>query len=207
VFTQDGQRVELGEYPMMSVQDSLDALDSAQKAFGKGMGVWPQMSVKERIQCVEKYVAGMKAHRDEIVNILMWEICKSKADATKEVDRTIDYINDTIKELKNLENQSTHFFHEGGVLAQIRRVPMGVVLCLGPFNYPFNETYTTLFPAILMGNCVILKTPRTGCMCHIPTLDLFKECFPPGVVNVIHGSGRETLPPLMEKVSCLLIFF
>lgn len=49
-----------------------------------------------------------------------------------------------------------------------------------------------------MGNVVILKTPRTGGLCHYPTLELFKECFPAGVVNVIHGSGRETLPAMMK---------
>ena len=193
-------------------------------AFNKGLGVWPQMSVKERIQCVEKFTTGLKARREEIANILMWEICKNKADAFKEVDRTIDYISDTIKELKKEENANAHFFHDGGVLAQTRRVPLGVALCLGPFNYPLNECMQTLFPALLMGNCCVLKvrmrkmlhcmityapdtrcqTPRTGCMCHMPTLELYQSCFPPGVVNVIHGSGRNTLPPLMEQVGIYL---
>lgn len=49
--------------------------------------------------------------------------------------------------------------HRLGFVAQIRRAPYGVVLCIGPFNYPFNETYTTLIPAIVMGNCVIMKLP------------------------------------------------
>lgn len=46
-----------------------------------------------------------------------------------------------------------------GIVAQIRRAPYGVVVCVGPFNYPFNETYTTLIPAIIMGNCVVMKLP------------------------------------------------
>lgn len=49
-----------------------------------------------------------------------------------------------------------------GVVAQIRRAPLGVVLCSGPFNYPFNETYTTLIPAMIMGNTVVMKLP----VCH-----------------------------------------
>ena len=82
-----------------------------------------------------------------------------------------------------------------------------MALVLGPFNYPFNETYTNLIPALLMGNTCILKTPRTGCLCHVPTLELFQQCFPPGVVNVIHGSGRETLPVLMEDGSLDIFAF
>lgn len=47
------------------------------------------MSCKQRIEAVEKYLAGLRAKRDEIVNLLMWEICKTQADSAKEVDRTI----------------------------------------------------------------------------------------------------------------------
>jgi glyceraldehyde-3-phosphate dehydrogenase (NADP+) len=35
-----------------------------------------------------------------------------------------------------------------------------VMLNLGPFNYPFNETYTTLIPAIVMGNTAVMKIPN-----------------------------------------------
>jgi acyl-CoA reductase-like NAD-dependent aldehyde dehydrogenase len=38
------------------------------------------------------------------------------------------------------------------VIAQIRRAPLGVILCLGPFNYPLNETYTLVIPGLIMGN-------------------------------------------------------
>jgi glyceraldehyde-3-phosphate dehydrogenase (NADP+) len=49
-----------------------------------------------------------------------------------------------------------------------------------------------------MGNPVILKLPRTGVLCHMPTMALFQKCFPPGVVNVVAGAGRTTLPPIMK---------
>lgn len=62
---------------------------AAVKAYDSGRGVWPRMTPKQRIDHVEKYLAGLRAKRDEIVNLLMWEICKNAADAAKEVDRTI----------------------------------------------------------------------------------------------------------------------
>jgi len=130
--------------------------------------------------------------------MLMWEICKPLPDAQKEVDRTLKYIADTIKEAKQLENRESTFISDSGVFAQIRRAPLGVTLCLGPFNYPFNETYTTLIPAIIMGNSVVMKLPKVGVLCHSPTFELFRDCFPPGVVNTISGSGRETMPPIMK---------
>ena len=50
-----------------------------------------------------------------------------------------------------------------------------------------------------MGNTVVMKLPRVGVACHFPTLELFRDCFPAGVVNIISGSGRETMPPIMRS--------
>ena len=44
---------------------------------------------------------------------------------------------------------------------------MGVALCMGPYNYPLNETFSTLFPALLMGNTVVFKPPSSAC-CWCP---------------------------------------
>eukprot|EP01112_Ceratiomyxa_fruticulosa_P014330 TRINITY_DN409_c0_g1_i1.p1 TRINITY_DN409_c0_g1~~TRINITY_DN409_c0_g1_i1.p1 ORF type:complete len:537 (+),score=108.95 TRINITY_DN409_c0_g1_i1:92-1702(+) len=190
--------IVLGVYPMMKGNDVLESLESAVHAYNFGRGEWPSSTLKYRIHCMEKFLDGLKKKRDEVVNLLQWEICKTLPDSQKEVDRTIAYIIDTIKEAKALHNRESTFTNDGGVFAHTRRAPLGVVLCLGPFNYPFNETYTTLIPSIIMGNTVVMKLPRTGVLCHFPTLELFRDCFPKGVVNVISGSGRETLPPIMS---------
>lgn len=200
IFRADtGAPVQLGVSPMMKEKDALRALDAARKAYNNGRGQWPTSSPGVRIAAMEKFTAGLQARRNDIAALLMWEICKVQADAEKEVDRTIVYIKDTIKELKSLENRESTFTSDQGIFAQVRRAPLGVVLCLGPFNYPFNETYATLIPALLMGNTCVMKLPRVGVLCHAPTLELFRDCFPPGVVNVIAGSGRETMPPLMKS--------
>ena len=106
------------------------------------------MSVAERIECLEHFTLSMREVREATVRLLMWEIGKSYRDSVKEFDRTVDYINDTIDALKELDRASSRFVIEQGVAAQIRRAPLGVVLCMGPFNYPLNETFTTLIPAL-----------------------------------------------------------
>eukprot|EP01102_Stenamoeba_stenopodia_P006803 TRINITY_DN1899_c0_g1_i1.p1 TRINITY_DN1899_c0_g1~~TRINITY_DN1899_c0_g1_i1.p1 ORF type:complete len:540 (+),score=91.52 TRINITY_DN1899_c0_g1_i1:165-1784(+) len=198
IYDKEGKQIQLGTYAFLDEQVASEAVNAAANAYGKGRGVWPTTTMKERIKHIQRFADGLKSVRDRIVDILMWEICKNKGDAQKEVDRTIKYILDTIAEVKQLENHQNAFISDSGIVAQVKRVPLGVVLCAGPFNYPLNETYTTMIPALLMGNTVILKTPRTGCLCHVPTLELFKEIFPPGVVNVIHGSGRDLMPPIMK---------
>jgi len=59
-------------------------------------------------------------------------------------------------------------------------LPTGIMLCLGPFNYPFNETYATLIPALLAGNIVIMKIPNLGGLAHMLTMEVYRDCFPRG---------------------------
>ena len=93
---------------------------------------------------------GLFAHATLVVKLIMWEIGKSAADSVKEFDRTVEYIYATIDALKDVDRDSSRFVIEQGIVAQIRRSPLGVVLCMGPFNYPLNETFTTLIPALIM---------------------------------------------------------
>jgi len=83
-------------------------------------------------------------------------------------------------------------------VAQVRRSPLGVFLSLGPFNYPLNETFTTLIPAIIMGNTGVVKLPRFGCLSIFPLFNAFATCFPPGVVNIFNGRGTDTADPIMR---------
>lgn len=188
----------LGHYPLMTRDAARAALEAARQAYDHGGGAWPAMSVADRIRHVQAFIPRMEAVRDEVVRLLMWEIGKTLPDARKEFDRTVEYIRDTIGALKDLDRTSSRFAVEQGFLAQIRRSPLGVVLCMGPFNYPLNETFTTLIPALIMGNTVIFKPPKHGVLLHGPLLTAFAESFPPGVVNTVYGEGRVVVGPLME---------
>ncbi len=189
----------IGSYPLMEEAESIMALDAATAAFNNGNGAWPAMTVEQRIECVKKFVGMMKEQRPAVVRLLMWEIGKSLADSEKEFDRTVDYINDTIEALKNLDRDASRFTISQGIIAQIRRAPLGVVLCMGPYNYPLNETFTTLIPALIMGNTIIFKPPKLGVLLHYPLLKAFQEAFPKGVVNTVYGDGQKVITPLMAS--------
>ncbi|MDZ5111276.1 NADP-dependent glyceraldehyde-3-phosphate dehydrogenase [Pseudomonas putida] len=196
----DGDRqVILGSAPLLDAEAALGALEAAVRAYDNGQGPWPTMRVAERIEHVEAFLARMREQRDAVVKLLMWEIGKNLKDAEKEFDRTCDYIVDTIEALKNLDRSSSRFELEQGTLGQIRRVPLGVTLCMGPYNYPLNETFTTLIPALIMGNTVVFKPAKFGVLLIHPLLLAFRDSFPAGVINVIYGSGRETVSALMAS--------
>ena len=189
----------IGYTPLLTTKESLQALDAAVRAYDLGHGLWPTMSVTQRIEHVEKFLHAMRKKRDEVVKLLMWEIGKTLKDSEKEFDRTADYIVDTIKALKDLDRNSAKLIEDQGFMAQIRRVPLGVALCMGPYNYPLNETFTTLFPALIMGNTVVFKPAKYGVLLIRPLLEAFRDSFPPGVINIIYGRGRETVGALMES--------
>lgn len=188
----------LGTVPDMDEASALAALAAADKAYNKGQGKWPTMKVADRIACMERFVDLMKLEREKVVKLLMWEIGKNLADSEKEFDRTVDYIVDTIDAYKDLDRGSAKFLKDGGVHAHVRRGPLGIVLCLGPYNYPLNETFALLIPAIMMGNTAIFKPAKHGVLLIAPLLEAFQQSFPSGVVNVVFGRGRTIATPIMK---------
>jgi len=198
--TRDGrtERRLLGRAASLTKEAALDALAAAVRAYDNGRGLWPTMTVAARFAAVQAFTAAMQKTRETVVRLLMWEIGKTRPDAEKEFDRTVQYVLDTVEALKEIDRAAGRFSKNGGILAQIRRAPLGVVLCMGPFNYPLNETFTTLLPALIMGNTVVAKLPRYGMLCQAPLLDAFAKAFPRGVVNILNGDGRVVAGPLVE---------
>ncbi|MCB2187046.1 MAG: NADP-dependent glyceraldehyde-3-phosphate dehydrogenase [Deltaproteobacteria bacterium] len=197
----DGQLAprELGQFPLMGEPEALTALEAAQQAYRHGRGDWPTMPVEQRLEHFAAFGRRLVERRDQVVNLIMWEIAKSLSAAQKEFDRTVAYIRDTVEALKALDRTSSRFVIEEGIFGMIRRAPLGVVLCMGPFNYPLNETFTTLIPALIMGNTVVFKPPKAGIMLYQPLLEAFRDSFPPGVVNTLLGRGSTVTGPLMTS--------
>jgi glyceraldehyde-3-phosphate dehydrogenase (NADP+) len=192
-------RKAIGSCPVLTEREAMEALDAAERAYGNGRGLWPSMPVNGRIAHIEEFLRRMQEKKKDIIHLLMWEIGKSYGESEKEFARTIGYARNTIGALKDLDRASSKFVAEQGIIGQIRRAPLGVVLCMGPFNYPLNETFTTLIPALLMGNTVILKPPKLGVLLHRSLLDAFRLSFPPGVINTVYGDGREVITPLLSS--------
>lgn len=197
----------LGTIPDMGESEAMEALNAAIGAYNQGQGTWPTMQVKDRLECMEVFVEKMKAKREEIVKLLMWEIGKSLPDSEKEFDRTVEYIYDTIEDCKQLDRDAAKFHKQDGVYAHIKRGPLGIVLCLAPYNYPLNETFALLIPAIIMGNTTIFKPAKHGVLLIAPLLEAFQSSFPKGVVNVLFGRGRAVAGPIMQtgKVDVLAL--
>ena len=190
--------------PQMTSDHALRALRSAVAAWDGGSGAWPQTSASGRIDAVRIFLSELATRREEIVVSLMYEIGKNRPDAESEFDRTVQFAERAARHV-----ETSGDFGGGGWDASssdggrtrlfLSRAAVGVVLCAGPYNYPLNETYAALIPALLMGNVIVLKLPAVGGLAHILAIDAFSKALPPGTINYVSGSGRVTMPPLMES--------
>ena len=95
-----GERAVIGKLARMVETEALAALDAAVTAWDSGQGAWPRMPLGERIRAVEAVMASLSERRSEIIDVLMWEIAKTGADAAKEFDRTVDFVRAVIDELR-----------------------------------------------------------------------------------------------------------
>ena len=192
-------RKAIGKYPLMTGKESLEALDAALGAYDHGGGLWPAQPAGARIESMEKLVSGLTAYRGPITRLLMWEIGKTDRDAEHEVDRTIRYAGDVLDAFRKAGREPFTIVEEQGIVGRIGRAPLGVVLCMGPFNYPLFETFTALVPALLAGNTVVFKLPRYGALTYYPLLEVLRDSFPPGVINMVSGEGRKIIPPVLAS--------
>ena len=189
----------IGSRPEMTGREALQALDAARRAFSPGNGKWSSLPLSFRIRCVERFLKRLESRKENIVRTLMWEIAKPYSELEDEFERSIGYIKQVINVAFEKERDSHLLKREKGILGIIHDEPFGVALCLGPYNYPLFETFSLVFPALLAGNTVIVKPPRFGVLFFDFMLEDFRDCFPPGVVNIVSGDGKTIVEPLMKS--------
>jgi glyceraldehyde-3-phosphate dehydrogenase (NADP+) len=189
----------LGHYPLLTSDVAMEVLTSAKSAYREGQGKWPSLHPLERVSAVRQFVSLMKEKRIPVARTLIWEVGKTLSDALNEFDRTVEYIEHTVDFYEAKVKRLTHFQTFDDVMAQIQFSPRGICLCMGPYNYPLNETYSIIIPALLTGNIVIFKPPRLGVLLHQPLLEPLANSFPPGVVNTVYGEGEKVISPLMSS--------
>ena len=191
--------VRLGSQPELGPVQAGEALDAAVRAFDRGDGQWPALSLEERARHVRAFVEAVRPLRERIALHIMWEVGKVYDEALNEFDRTLEYTLETIDAALDLDRRERRDTSLQQVVGRVDLLPIGVALCVGPYNYPFYETLTNAIPALLMGNAVIIKAPDRGGLLYAHLLPLFAEHFPSGTVGLLYGEGEALLPGLMES--------
>ncbi len=161
----DGRVVSV--VPLCDEADAKRALQIAKEATTAAR----RSPLSQRIAWLEDVVHTLTQEREAFALALSDEVAKPIAFARIEVDRCIETIKITIAELVNLHGETipTDVMPSGKqTMAYYRREPVGVVVCITPFNFPLNLIAHKIAPALGAGNTVVLKptpeAPRTAYM-------------------------------------------
>ncbi|KAI8850683.1 Aldehyde/histidinol dehydrogenase [Chytridium lagenaria] len=170
------------------------AVASALKAF-EG---WSNRTIKDRIQVILRFHALVVKHQDELADLIVLEHGKTKTEALADVAKG----NETVEYAISLPQLTQGKLLEvsRGVTCSDRRLPLGVVTSIVPFNFPFMVPMWTMPIAIALGNTMVLKLPKK-------VMDLLREAgLPPGVVNLVNG-GAETATALVDHPDIKAVTF
>ncbi len=146
--------------PLCNAEDTIRALKIAEQA-AKETAKSP---LHQRVSWLEDVADMLEVHREDMAMTLVNEVAKPLAFARVEVDRCVETIRLTAKELIALHGETipTDIAPSGKrTIAYFTRVPVGVVACITPFNFPLNLVAHKIAPALGSGNAVVLKpTPE-----------------------------------------------
>lgn len=160
------------------------ALSSAQSA----QYAWKALSVSERADYCTRMVNAFVADKERISNELTWQMGRPIRYSPNEVrgfeERARYMIAVAEKALADVQTEP-----KTGFTRFIRRDPLGVVLVLAPWNYPYLTSVNSIVPALMAGNTVILKHAVQTPLCAERLADACAAAgFPEGVFQYVHAS-------------------
>jgi betaine-aldehyde dehydrogenase len=188
--------------PRGTAADAESALVSARNAFD----VWRRTSANTRATMMHEAAAKMRAHKEQIVHLLTIEEGKP----VPENEEEFEWLMNTFEYYAELGRHERGRVLPSGEYTQLNLVlkePYGVALCIIPWNYPLLLMAWKVAPALAAGNTVIIKPSE---LTPLSTLYLAEHCFdhfPPGVINVLNGTGSEVAEPLVKHPDVPVIAF
>ncbi|MDM5358646.1 aldehyde dehydrogenase family protein [Peribacillus sp. ACCC06369] len=160
-----------------------DAIEAAENAFE----TWSRSDVRDRASRMNSAAEELSKIIEENVTVFVRENGKTLVEAKKDLLRCVEVMKGCAAELLDWWKPEVL---PGNQKVQIRRRARGVTAIITPWNSPMILTFKRVIPAVLAGNAVVVK-PATNCPLTIMTcLKVVAEHFPPGVINIVSGSGK-----------------
>ena len=150
-----------------SIQDVEHAIEGAHQAFLS----FKKTTAYERAEILYKVVEIMRGRKNEFARILALEAGKPLSAGLQEIDRTIATYQFSAEAAKQSMGETVPLDAAPGTKDRIgytKRVPIGVVSAITPFNFPFNLVAHKLGPAFAVGNTVVLKPATQTPLSSLP---------------------------------------
>jgi acyl-CoA reductase-like NAD-dependent aldehyde dehydrogenase len=183
------------------------ALSSAQQATAVMRG----LTSLERSDILRKVSDLFEERLEECAIILTKEAGKPLKAARMEIMRTIETYRFAAEEAKRIHGETVPMDAAKGGKGKFgftKREPLGVIVAITPFNFPFNLTAHKLGPAFAAGNTVVLKPASQTPLSALMTARLFEEAgLPSGALNVVTGRGGDIGDSLVQDKRVKMVTF
>jgi acyl-CoA reductase-like NAD-dependent aldehyde dehydrogenase len=204
IFPYDGSKV--GSVYMASEQDLADAMKSALRGFE----VTRKLPTYKRSEILFNLHGLMKAHFDEFVSLMILEGGKNYKTAVAEMTRALQTIWVSAEEARRIDGEVFAIDwtpagenHQGFT----RRVPIGTILAITPFNYPINLACHKIGPTIATGNSLILKPPEQTPLSSVLLAELILEAgYPPEAFSMVPCYGPRAQLMVEDRRIAMLSF-
>lgn len=164
---------------------SEDAVHFAKEAQAK----WKARSLEERISYLNRFRDELEKRQERIATLISLEVGKPYDEALGEAKVLLAKIDVTIEEgLKLIQTKNIDLGE--GSKGEVHWRPKGVLVVVGPFNFPVHLSHGHIVPALLAGNACILKPTGKAPYCAQAYMEAYEAAgFPDAVLQMLHGSG------------------
>jgi succinate-semialdehyde dehydrogenase/glutarate-semialdehyde dehydrogenase len=192
----------LGDVPRCTSDDVAAAAQRARAI----QPAWAARPIRDRAAVLLRFHDLVLQHQDEVLDLIQMENGKARRHAFEEVlDVCLTaryYANTAADYLRPKRRQGVQL-----VLTQVTELhhPKGLVGIISPWNYPLTLGISDALPAIVAGNAVLTKPDQQTPFSALWAVRLLEEAgMPPGLIQVITGSGAELGTPIVEQSDYLM---
>ncbi len=166
-------------------------IDEALAAAHTAFQAWRETNFAERSALFRRLAVYLRAHKTELGHLASLEMGKPIAEGEAEAEKcawNCEYYAENAERFLADETISTN-----ATDSYVSYLPLGVVLALMPWNYPFWQVFRFAAPALMAGNTAVLKHASNVSRCALEMERIFRECgFPEGVFRTVLVPGKET---------------
>lgn len=163
-----------------------------------------------RKEQLKKLKQSILSHEQDLYDALYADLKKSPEETwVTETGMVIAELNAALKHLRNWmepERVSTNLLNMPSG-SRVMNEPLGVVLIIGPWNYPFQLLINPLIGAIAAGNCVVLKPSEFAPATDAVMRKIIEDVFPKEYILYVQGDGAAVIPGMMNNFSFDHVFY
>lgn len=161
---------------------------------------WKSIAVSERAKLCHKAIDNLLKDSEDIAREITWQMGRPVQYASGELhgleERARYMIDIAIQELDDIKIEDSEAFNR-----YIKREALGVVLTIAPWNYPYLTAINSIVPALMAGNCVILKHSSQTLLCSERFYQAFEQAgFNQGVFQYLHLDHQQTTELVKNEI-------